>query len=49
MTCFTPLEHALLLDSGAVKADDGTQFAVCPSAPAMSTNTKHVHLLELSV
>jgi hypothetical protein len=30
MTCFTPLEHALLLDSGAVKADDGTQFAVCP-------------------
>ena len=31
MTCFTPLEHALLLDSGAVKADDGTQFAVCPA------------------
>ena len=30
MTCFTPLEHALLLDSGAVKADDGTQFEVCP-------------------
>ncbi len=30
MTCFTPLEHALLLDSGAVKADDGTEFEVCP-------------------
>ena len=30
MTCFTPLEYALLLDSGAVKADDGTQFHVCP-------------------
>ena len=30
MTCFTPLEYALLLDSGAVKAADGRQFAVCP-------------------
>jgi len=30
MSCFTPLEYALLLDSGAVKAADGRQFAVCP-------------------
>ena len=30
MAPFTPLEYALLLDSGAVKENDGRQFAVCP-------------------
>ncbi len=34
MAPFTPLEYALLLDSGAVKAGDGRQFAVCPACVA---------------